>query len=215
MKAFTCSDAGPNGEREPLLRRAVRLEIISIAWMVVEAAAALVAGAEAGSVALKGFGLDSLIELAASATVLVRLSRCGEHESRADRRAARIVGLTFFALAVYIGFASLRALALKKAPEFSWPGTILAAAALIAMPALGLAKRRVGRRLGSRALLAESMETFFCAWFSASLLGGLALNGLLGWWWADPVAALVMTALMVREGIEAFEESSAESPGKG
>lgn len=198
----------PDGERQPLLRRAVRLELFSVAWMMVEAAVALAAGIEAGSVALKGFGLDSLIELAASATVLTRLKRRGDQESRADLRATRIVGLTFFALAVYIGFASLRGLIFERAPEFSWPGAILAVAALIAMPALGLAKRRVGLRLGSRALVAESMETLFCAWFSASLLAGLALNGLLGWWWADPAAALIMAALMIREGLEAFEEPS-------
>jgi divalent metal cation (Fe/Co/Zn/Cd) transporter len=203
--------AEKSAETDRLYRLAIRLEYLTLAWMVVEAVVALAAGLAARSVALEGFGLDSLIELAASATVLVRLKRRGELEPRADRGAARIVGVTFFALGAYVGFTSVRSLALQHAPEFSWPGTILAAAALVAMPALGLAKRAVGRRLGSRALVTESMETFFCAWFSAALLAGLALNGWLGWWWADSAAALVMAVLMVREGAEAFEKGGGES----
>ncbi len=197
--------------REHLYRRAVRLEFLTLAWMVAEAGIALAAGAAAGSMALEGFGLDSLIELAASAAVLRRLLHRGAGEQGSDRRAARFVGGTFFALAAYVGVASLHSLLTKQRPEFSWPGTILAGAALFAMPALGLAKRRLSRALQSRALAAESLENLFCAWFSASLLAGLALNGWLGWWWADPAAALAMAALMIHEGFEAFRDSDEES----
>lgn len=195
---------------ERLYHRARQLEYLTLAWMAAEATIAIAAGFAARSIALEGFGLDSLIELAASLTLLLRLQRRGAEGAHADRRAARIVGATFFVLAVYVGVESLLTLAHRHAPEFIWAGTFLAGAALVAMPALGLAKRAVGRRIGSQALISESMQTLFCAWFSAALLAGLALNGWLGWWWADPIAALLMTVLMVREGFEVFEEAGEE-----
>ncbi len=174
--------------------------------MVIEAAVALVAGAMASSIALVGFGLDSLAELVAALTLLWRLQKRSFEDFQAEARAAKVVGLTFFALAAYIGYEGLSDLWSRHAPEFSLPGTVLAVVALVVMPLLGVAKRRVAALLDSRALAAESMETLFCAYLSAILLLGLGLNGWLGWWWADPAAALVMAVLMVREGAEAFFE---------
>lgn len=188
-------------------RRAVRLEWFTVSWNTVEAAVALFAGVAAGSIALVGFGLDSVIETAAAATLLWRLRQRGALEEEAESRALRIVGVTFFLLAAYVTYESVRDLWTRQQPQESLLGIALAAVSLIVMPALGVAKRRVARRLGSRALAADAMETFLCAYLSFTLLLGLGLNAWLGWWWADPVAALAMVGFMVREGLEAFEDS--------
>lgn len=166
---------------------------------------ALGAGVMAQSIALIAFGLDSAVELVSGVAVLWRFKQECLEEARADSRAARIVGITFFLLAAYAGVEAARNLYLHHRPEASLPGMFLAGAALIVMPVLGIAKQRLARRLGSRALAADSMETLFCSYFSGTLLLGLVLNVWLGWWWADPVAALVIAALMVREGFEALE----------
>jgi divalent metal cation (Fe/Co/Zn/Cd) transporter len=189
---------------EPLRRRAIRLEYFTISWNLLEALIALGAGFVAGSIALVGFGLDSIIETISGAALLWRLRQRGEFESHADSRALRIVGLTFFALAAYVGYESVRNLWFRQRPEESLVGIILAAVSLVVMPLLGRAKRGVARELGSRALAADAMETYLCSLLSATLLVGLLLNATLGWWWADPVAALVMVAVMVHEGVEAF-----------
>jgi divalent metal cation (Fe/Co/Zn/Cd) transporter len=198
------------GNAEPRDRRwAVRLESLTVGWNTLEAAVALAAGLVAGSIALVGFGLDSVIETASGLAVLWRFRQSGPAETTAEIRAVKFVGVTFFALAIYVGYEAVADLWLRHEARFSLPGMVLAAAALIVMPALGVAKRRVARRLGSRALAADGMESMLCAFLSAALLVGLALNGWLGWWWADPIAALLITGFMLREGIEAFspEES--------
>jgi divalent metal cation (Fe/Co/Zn/Cd) transporter len=165
---------------------------------------ALAAGGAASSIALIGFGLDSVIETASGVTLLWRFKQQGLEEHHAESRAVRIVGVTFFALAAYVGYEAIADLWLRRRPEFSLPGFILAAVSLIVMPVLGLAKRRLAIALHSRALAADGMETLLCAYLSATLLVGLALNGWLGWWWADPLAGLAIAAFMVREGYEAF-----------
>jgi divalent metal cation (Fe/Co/Zn/Cd) transporter len=198
------------GNTEPRDRRwAVRLESLTVGWNTLEAAVALAAGLVAGSIALVGFGLDSVIETASGLAVLWRFRQSGPAENIAEIRAVKFVGVTFFALAIYVGYEAVADLWMRHEARFSLPGMVLAAAALIVMPALGVAKRRVARRLGSRALAADGMESMLCAFLSAALLVGLALNGWLGWWWADPIAALLITGFMLREGIEAFspEES--------
>jgi len=195
---------------EPLRRRAIRLEYFTISWNLLEALIAIGAGIVAGSIALVGFGLDSIIETISGVVLLWRLRQRGEFESRADSRALRIVGLTFFALAAYVGYESVRDLWFRQRPEESVVGIILAAVSLVVMPLLGRAKRRVAREIGSRALAADAMETYLCSLLSATLLAGLLLNGTLGWWWADPVAALVMVAVMVHEGVEAFRPEEDE-----
>lgn len=203
------SSQGPGGEpgepgrHEELRRRAVRLEYFTIGWNLIEAGVALGAGWLASSIALEGFGLDSVIEIIAGVTLLWRFKGKAIEEGHAEARAVRIVGATFFALAAYVGYEAAVDLWLHRAPRFSLPGMVLAFCALLVMPSLGLAKRRTARQLQSRALAAEGLESLLCAYLSATLLLGLGCHGLLGWWWADPVAALAMTPFMIREGIEA------------
>ena len=185
-----------------LERRALRLEYTTVGWNTLEAAVALAAGVAAGSIALVGFGLDSAIEVFSASVVIWQLR--GASEAR-ERRALRLIGLTFFALAAYVGFESLRDLFTQSRSETSVPGVVVSAAALIVMPTLAWAKRRTGRALGSRTILADAAETLFCAWLAAATLAGLLLNATLGWWWADPVAGLVIAAFAIKEGREAFD----------
>ncbi len=196
-----------------MVRGALLLEQISIAWMLIEGGAAIATGLLAHSVALLGFGLDSGLELVAAVALYRRLSielRGGDAEAaeQSERKALRIVGVTLLLLAAYIVLDSGRTLLLRSAPEKSALGLSVAVAALVAMPLLGRAKLRAGRALGSRALVADAKETFACAWLSASVVVGVGLHMALGWWWADPVAALAMVPLLVREGREALEEAS-------
>lgn len=186
--------------------RARRLQWLTIAWNVAECAVALVAGFVAGSIALIGFGLDSAIEVTASLAALWRLWR--DHDvagrERAERRALRVIGVCFLVLAAYVGFEAAESLLQRSAPERSIVGVVLAGASLIVMPLLARAKRRIARDMASGALAAESRQTLICAYLSAVLLAGLALNAWLGWWWADPVAGIAMVPLIAREGYEAI-----------
>jgi divalent metal cation (Fe/Co/Zn/Cd) transporter len=189
------------------LRRALWLVALTLAYNVVEAAIAVWAGTEAGSIALLGFGLDSVIECAAAAVLLWRLTvevRGGDEErvETAERRSLRFVGLTFLALASYVLVESILTLSSGDRPSSSLVGIVLAAVSLMVMPLLAWMKLRTARRLGSAALEAEAKETLACAYLSFALLVGLALNAALGWWWADPVAALAMVPWLVREGVE-------------
>jgi len=190
-----------------LIRRAIWLVGVTLAYNVVEAGVAVWAGLAAGSIALLGFGLDSVIECAASAVLLWRLSvevRGGDEErvETAERRSRRFVGLTFFALAAYVLVESVVTLVTGDHPRPSVPGIVLAAVSLAVMPLLAWAKLRTAKRLGSGALQAEAKETLACAYLSFTLLVGLALNAVLGWWWADPAAALAMVPWLLREGVE-------------
>lgn len=197
------SDATNAGRINRLRRRGFRLEYASMTWMTVEAAVAITAGVIASSIALVGFGLDSVIEFCAAGIVVWQLR--GEGEDR-ETRAVRLIGVTFFALAVYLTVESVRALVDHARPEQSTAGLAVTAAALIVMPLLAVAKRRTGRALGNRTLIADAAETVFCALTSAATLLGLGLNAWLGWWWADSAAALAIAALAVREGMEAWED---------
>ena len=192
----------PDGELARLRLRGFWLEYASMAWMVVEAGVAITAGIIAASVALIGFGLDSVIELF-SATIVVWQLR-GDSGDR-ETRAVRLIGVTFFALAAYLVAESIHDLVSHARPEQSAAGLAVTAAALLVMPGLAIAKRRTGQALGNHTLIADSAETAFCAFTSAAALIGLGLNTWLGWWWADPAAALVIAALAVKEGIEAWE----------
>ena len=198
--------------RTDLLRRGRRLEYLTIGWNALEALAAIAAGLVAGSVALVGFGFDSVIEVSSGTVLLWRLRPASSE--RQERVALRLVGACFFLLAAYVAADSAWRLWRRQAPEESWFGIAIAVLSLVVMPILARAKRRVARGLNSAALHADSRQTDFCFYLSILLLAGLALNALLGWWWADPVAALVMTPLMVREGVEAFRgEPCGHSPG--
>lgn len=197
-------ESANRGERPLDRRRAIRLEYFTVAWSVVEIVVSIVAGVMAHSIALIAFGLDSVMEVASGLALLWRFTQQGMEDERADSRAVKIVGITFLLLSAYAGTEAAGDLWFHRAPKTSVAGMVLAGAALIVMPLLGIAKRRLARLLGSRALSADSTETFFCSYFSATLLVGLALNAGLGWWWADPVAALIMAVLMLREGLEAL-----------
>ncbi len=192
-----------------LRRRGFWLEYASITWMIAEAAVAITAGILASSLALTGFGLDSVLELAAAVIVVWQL-RGGEGEDR-ETRAVRLIAVTFFLLAAYLAVEAVRDLAGHARPSQSPAGLAITAAALVVMPALALAKRRTGQSLGNQALVADSAETAFCAFTSAATLAGVGLAGVglnawAGWWWADPAAALVIAALAVREGLEAWQD---------
>jgi len=188
-------------DRARLERRAFLLEYLTMGWMTVEASVAIAAGLAAGSIAIVGFGLDSVIEFLAAGVVIWELR--GGSEQR-QRRALQVIGLTFLALALYVGVQAVRDLAAHARPESSLPGVLVAGAALVVMPLLARAKRRTGRALENPTLVAESAETAFCAWLSATVLVGVGLNALLGWWWADPVAALVIAGFAIKEGLEAW-----------
>ncbi|NOY93406.1 MAG: cation transporter [Deltaproteobacteria bacterium] len=201
--------------RNQLLRRGLRLESLTIVWNVVEAVIAVGAGSIAGSVALVGFGLDSVIETLAGAALYGRLraelrGTSLEVSEIHERRALWIVGVTFLLLGAYILYEAGETLWLGQAPERSIVGMLVAAVSLALMPALGWAKYRTGLALGSRALLADAKETLVCVYLSLTLLVGLGLNAWLGWWWADPVAALVMLPFVLHEAWEALEEARGE-----
>ncbi len=194
-----------SGKERPLLVvRSRRLNIATLAYNTLEGIIAISAGIAAGSVALVGFGIDSGIELGASAAALWRLDADAELARRAavERASHRVIGALFMALAIYIAIDAGTALWHREAPGESPVGIALAIASVLVMPLLARAKRRVGVELGSRALTAEATQTALCTWLSAILLAGLGLNAWLGWWWADPVAALVMIPIIVREGVE-------------
>jgi divalent metal cation (Fe/Co/Zn/Cd) transporter len=192
------------GSRDDLLRRGRLLEYFTIGYNSLEGVIAVARGLLAGSIALVGFGFDSAIEVISGAALLWRLRHRDEAATeKAEKIALRIVGVSFLLLAAYVTFDAAKALWLREAPEESLPGIALAAISLIVMPLLVRAKRRVARAINSNALMADSMQTALCTWLSAILLGGLALNAAFGWWWADPVAALVMVPIIANEGIEA------------
>ena len=179
------------------------VEYLTISWNLVEAVVAIAAGSVAGSVALIGFGVDSMIESSSALTMLWRL-KAGERGERREQLALKLIGTSFLLLAAYLAFDAIQTLIAVEPPQISYPGMLLAVASLIIMPIIARAKRRVAISLNSRALVADSRQTDICAYLSAILLVGLGLNALFGWWWADSVAALVMIPIIVREGIEAL-----------
>ena len=193
-------------EQARLRRRGFALEYATMAWMVAEAAVAITAGVLASSIVLIGFGLDSVIEFFAAIIVVWQLRGEVAGQQR-ETRAVRLIAVTFFALAAYLAAESIHDLVTRARPGESIAGLAVAAAALIVMPVLAVAKRRTGQAMGNRTLVTESAETFFCAYTSAAALAGVGLNTMLGWWWADPAAALVIAALAVKEGLEAWHDA--------
>jgi divalent metal cation (Fe/Co/Zn/Cd) transporter len=197
-------------DRARLGRRAQLLAAISVTYNLVEAVIAIAAGVVAGSVALVGFGLDSVVEVSSGLVILWQF-RHRLPESR-ERQALRLIAVSFFALAAYVTFESVRALVTASEPEASPVGIGLALASLVVMPVLSWAQRRTGRALHSNAVYADGTQTLLCTYMSAVLLGGLVLNATLGWAWADPVAGLVIAAIALKEGLEAWRGEGCCAP---
>jgi divalent metal cation (Fe/Co/Zn/Cd) transporter len=194
----------PATERHALVRRARLLAWTGLAWHVVEAAVAVTAGVAAGSVALVGFGADSLIEGGAGIVVLWLMAGRRTASPRAERRAQQLIAVSFAMLAAYVAVAAVHDLAGGHHPEASWVGVGLSVITLVTMPPLAAAKRRVGEQLHSSATTSESRQAMLCAYLSAGLLVGLLANAVAGWWWADPLVALGIGAVALREAREAW-----------
>ncbi len=182
------------------IRAGRRIEYVSLAWTSLEAMAGIMAGVMACSIALVGFGADSVIEVASSAVLLWRLNH--EFGEKRERTAFRLVGVSFLLLAVYVGWEAVESLVKQQPPGVSYFGIVFSVLCLMVMPLLARAKRRIAARLNSRAMQADSRQSSICGYLAAILLGGLALNALFGWWWADPIAALVMLPIIIKEGFE-------------
>ncbi|MEU6077937.1 cation transporter [Micromonospora sp. NPDC047074] len=203
--------AGPSPARRALLTRRVRLFVAAtITYNVIEAVVAITAGTIASSTALIGFGLDSIIEVASAAAVAWQFA--GRDPEAREKTALRIIAVSFFALAAYVTVESVRALLGGADAEHSTVGLALAGLSLLIMPMLSYAQRRAGRELGSRSAVADSKQTLLCTYLSAVLLVGLAVNSLFGWSWADPIAALVIAAVAVKEGREAWKGDTCCAP---
>ena len=197
--------------RASLVRRGLWLNVATIAYNSLEAVVSLVAGVLAGSVALFGFGVDSVIEVTASGAAHWRLRADVDpaRRERVERVTLRVIGATFMALALFVAQDAVTALVRREHPDESPVGIAIAALSLVVMPLLARAKRRVALAMGSGALAADAQQTSLCAYLSAILLGGLALNAALGWWWADPVAALAMVPIIAKEGFDGLRGESA------
>jgi divalent metal cation (Fe/Co/Zn/Cd) transporter len=197
--------------RAALVRRGQILSRLTLIYNALEGAISIAVGAMAGSISLIGFGVDSVIEVSSSVAALWRLRADADlaHRARVEAITLRFIGLSFIALAAYIIVDAGRALYLREPPERTVPGIAVAAASVVVMPLLARAKRSVGMSLGSRALSADARQTSLCTWLSVIVLTGLGLNALFGWWWADPIAAICMTPIIAKEGVEGLrgEES--------
>jgi len=195
-----------------LYRKGLRLEYFTVGYNVLEAIASIIFGSIANSIALIGFGLDSIVESLSGLVLIWRLRQHGkisiEAEERIEKRATKFVAITFFILGLYVLFESIKKLVVTEIPEPSLPGIIIAAVSLIAMPLLTWQKYKTGKQINSRALVADSKETLACAFLSVALLVGLGANYLFGFWQADPIVGLVIVAFLFREGWESWKESS-------
>jgi divalent metal cation (Fe/Co/Zn/Cd) transporter len=180
------------------------LSLLSIAWMTVEAGVAIIAAVVAGSVALLGFGLDSLIELASASTILWLYTGSRSDSDAAERRAQQLIAVCFGALALYVTFDAITTLASATKPDVSWPGVAVSTGAIVFMPLLARAKGRVAAELGSAATAGDAAQSWLCAISAAAVLLSILANSALGWWWLDPIVGLGIAALAVREGREAW-----------
>jgi divalent metal cation (Fe/Co/Zn/Cd) transporter len=199
------ASSGPDSrERDRLIGRAKALSWLSLAWMTVEGTVAITAALIAGSVALLGFGIDSVIEGLASVIVIWRFTGARRLSDHAELRAQKAVAISFFLLAPYIAQDAIRALVAGDHPSMSWVGIGLSVSSIVVMPLLGGAKQRIGERLGSGATAGEGAQNRLCAYMAAGVLVGLGANAAFGWWWLDPATALVIAAIAVREGREAW-----------
>lgn len=197
------NDVARSVSRETDTAKGRKLEYFTLGWNLTEAVVGISAGFIAGSIALIGFGVDSVIESFSGASLLWRLQSAEADEKR-EQLALRLVGMSFFVLAAYVAADAVKTLIQREPPDASIVGICLAAVSLVVMPLLARAKRRVAARLNSCALVADSRQTDLCAYLSGILFVGLILNALFGWWWADSLAAILMVPIIAREGVEAF-----------
>jgi len=202
--------ARPTSDRPAQLARALGLEYLTVGWNIAEGVIAVSAAVIAGSVALLGFGIDSFVESASGLVMIWRLQaeRRGGDDARLDaieHRARRLVALSLFLLAAFVMFDAVDTLRAQERPAFSLAGVVLTSVSLVVMLWLARAKRRVARALGSQAMEADAFQTTACWWLSLAALTGITLNGALGWWWADPAAALVIAALIAKEARDAWQ----------
>jgi divalent metal cation (Fe/Co/Zn/Cd) transporter len=202
------SKAPKADEREKLVRRAKLLAWVGMGWHGIEAAIAVAAGAVAGSIALIGFGADSLIESVAGLILIWRFAASRSASEEAERRAQKLIALSFYLLAAYVGIESVRSLFTGEPPDPSWVGIGLSVVTLLTMPPLAIAKARIGEKLASSATKSEGQQNMLCAYLSAALLIGLGANALFGLWWADPVTALIIAGVAVKEGRESWRGES-------
>ncbi len=207
MKKVMSNDRQRQAE---LYRRGLLLEYVTVVYNALEAALSIVFGYLAGSIALVGFGLDSVVESLSGFVLIWRLSRHGRiaraAEQRVEKQAMKFVAVTFFVLGFYILFQSIKKLVLREMPDPTLPGIVIALVSLLVMPALSVAKRRVGEQIRSGALVADAKETLACSFLSLALILGLGLNYLLGWWWADSVAGIFIVLFLIHEGLESWRE---------
>jgi divalent metal cation (Fe/Co/Zn/Cd) transporter len=193
-----------------LYRKALRLEYFTVIYNGLEAALSIFFGYLAGSIALVGFGLDSVVESLSGFVLIWRLGQHGKiskaEEERVERKAMKFVAVTFFVLGLYILYQSIKNLVLKEMPDPSLPGIVIALVSLMVMPALSVAKRKTGEQIRSGALIADSKETLACSFLSVALLAGLGLNYLFGWWFADAMAGIFIVLFLFHEGMEAWRE---------
>jgi divalent metal cation (Fe/Co/Zn/Cd) transporter len=197
-------------EREAAVARARQLAWLSLGWHAVEASVAIIAGIAAGSVALVGFGADSLVEMIAGLVVLWRFAARRSDSDSAERRAQQLIAASFVLIAAYVGVEAVSNLVAAARPGTSWVGIGLAVATLATMPPLAIAKDRVARRIGSSATASEGRQNMLCAYLAAALLGGLLANTVLGWWWADPIVAIGIAAVALREARDAWRGESCD-----
>jgi divalent metal cation (Fe/Co/Zn/Cd) transporter len=191
-------------DRGPLIRRAKQLAWWGVGWHAIEATVAIAAGLTASSVALVGFGADSLVESLAGFIVVWRFAASRASSEHAERRAQKMIAASFYVIALYVGVQAIRSFMGGDEPDASWAGIALAVVALATMPPLAIAKGRLGDRLGSAATKSEGRQNMLCAYLSAALLVGLLANAVLGWWWADPATALVIAAVAIKEARAAW-----------
>ncbi len=200
---------------ERLYRKGLYLEYFNVGYNILEAIVSIVFGSIANSIALIGFGLDSIVESLSGLVLIWRLRQHGriseEAEERIEKRATRFVAITFFILGLYILFESIKKLVMVETPASSLPGIVIAIVSLVTMPLLTWQKYKTGKQINSRALVADSKETLACAFLSAALLTGLGTNYLFGFWQADPIVGLVIVAFLFREGWEGWKENSEEA----
>jgi len=199
-----------SGARKLLLSRRIRfLVLFTISYNVIEAAVSLIAGNIAGSSALIGFGLDSVIEVTSALAVAWQFS--GSDPEKREKIALKIIAVSFFGLAAFVSYDAISSLIKHEVPEASMVGIIVALLSILIMPTVSFIQRKTGEELGSHSAIADSKQTLLCTYMSGVLLVGLIANSALGWWWADPIAALIIAALAVREGIEAWKGDNCSS----